>query len=207
MKKESKDALLTTALIAGISVSGFLGYREIFLDGVEDLPDSVCEAAVDTSIADSVLPDTREVTVHTSRGRPGDDIIFSCSLITEEESILSARAEMMKTSQESWRNYHAENKDGKPIDLTGGIEATSWPRDASIYIPCTPSDPEEGVGPRPYALIVTAGMFSESRASGDELRQAIVDIGFQVAERAYEVAECKEKTDFPPSPPRVVASR
>ncbi|SFK39075.1 hypothetical protein [Streptomyces pini] len=207
MKKESKDALLVTALIAGISVVGFLGYREIFLDGVEDLPDSVCDSVVDTSIAERVLPSTRKVTVHTTQGRPGDDIIFSCSLITEEESILSARAEMIKNSRESWRNYHAENKDGKAVDLTGGIEATSWPRDASIYIPCTPPDPEEGVGSQPYALIVTAGMFSESRASGDELRQAIVDIGFQVAERAYEVAECKEKTDFPPRPPRAVSSR
>ncbi|MGY1451814.1 hypothetical protein [Streptomyces sp. SS8] len=207
MKKESKNALLATALIAGVSVAGFLGHREIFLDGVEDLPDSVCNAAVDTSIADRVLPDTRKVTVHTAQGRPGDDIIFSCSLATEEESILSARAEMIKNSRESWRNYHADNKDGKPIDLAGEVEATSWPRDATIYIPCTPPYPEEGAGSQPYALTVTAGMFSESRASGDELRQAIVDIGFQVAERAYEVAECKEKTDFPPRPPRAVASR
>ncbi|MFP8882428.1 hypothetical protein [Streptomyces mangrovi] len=207
MKKENKDALLATALILGISVSGFLGYREVFLDGVEDLPESVCDAAVDTSIADRVLPDTRKVTVHTNQGRPGDDIIFSCSLITEEESILSAMAEMENSSLESWRKYYADKELGKPIDLTGGIEATSWPRDASIYIPCTPPDPEEGVGSQPYALIVTAGMFSESRASGDELRQAIVDIGFQVAERAYEVAECKEKTDFPPRPPRAVSSR
>ncbi|GAA3621826.1 hypothetical protein ACLIYM_18555 [Streptomyces fenghuangensis] len=207
MKKESKDALLVTALIAGISVSGFLGYREVFLDGVEDLPERVCDATVDNSIAARVLPDTRKVTVQTSQGRPGDDIIFSCSLTTEEESILFARAEMMKSSQESWRNYHADNKDGKPIDLAGGIEATSWPRDATIYIPCTPPYPEGGAGSQPYALTVTAGMFSESRASGDELRQAIVDIGFQVAERAYEVAECKEETDFPPRPPRTVASR
>jgi len=206
MKSKRGRALLAITLTSGLAIFAILGYREIFLDGVEDLPERVCEGAVESATAAKVLPDTRKVTENSDRGRPGDERIFSCSLKTEEESILLAEARMHNASPDTWRKFYASSKGGNSVPLPGEVDSLSWPRDASIYIPCTPPEPEGDSGKQPYALIISAEMFSESRVSGKELRQAVVDFAFQVAERAYRVAECKERTDFPLAPPRVTSS-
>ncbi|BFO15821.1 hypothetical protein SHKM778_22090 [Streptomyces sp. KM77-8] len=78
----------------------------------------------------------------------------------------------------------------KALSVSGGL--------ASVYVPCTPPGISPDTAVQSYALITEARTVGETRAKGDELRQAVTDFAYAITRHAYAAGKCQEAKSLPP---------
>ncbi|MEV8021619.1 hypothetical protein AB0O76_35875 [Streptomyces sp. NPDC086554] len=196
---------MTAVAILG---GGFIGYKEIFLSGIEELPNRPCKQGVQRSTASNVLPAARNVEESSRQTllREGD-FLFHCAIMISGESSLSVNVRSADVKLAKWKDFYRASLKGKEVDLSGEPATVSWPRETVIYMRCTPPGRKASSALETYALNVDAKIVGEARISGTELRQQLTEFALQAAEHSHKAAKCQEAISFPDTPPRVDASR
>ncbi|POX40390.1 hypothetical protein C3486_13670 [Streptomyces sp. Ru73] len=183
------------ALLAG----AVFGYREIYLDGIEKLPERPCGGAVQRATAAKILPAAHEVK-EESHESPADNFFFLCSL-DAGESMISAVVKRRDASVASWRDYWRKDLGTGYIEPPGTMHLLSWPTKTMIYLPCTPPGQKSEAAETRFALDIEATAAGDSRVSGGALRQALSDFAVQAARHAQRAARCQERVGLPSAAP------
>ncbi|MGW5196706.1 hypothetical protein [Streptomyces spiralis] len=195
--------------LVSLVVLGLLGAAVVlfFIKGLYLLPDKVCHAAVQRDIVIRTLPRARSADEWPDQGGAGRHFSFACRVSTSGHSILSGQVDPRDSSRTAWEDHYGSLAGHQVVRVTaGGVEALAQTDgdkgSASVYVPCAPATVQEGTASHAYALVADAGVTGKSRATGEELRQALTDFAYQLTEHAYKLAECKGALDFPEELPR-----
>lgn len=208
MKKAHRSRIIITLTAFALLGGGFFGYKEIFLSGIEELPNRPCKQAVQRSTASNVLPAARTVEESSRQTFLYEgDFFFHCAIMISGESSLSVNVRSSDVKLENWKGFYRESLDGKEINLPGEPEIVSWPRETVIYMHCTPPGRKASSAVEKYALGVDAKIVGEARIGGSELRQQLTEFALQAAEHSHKAAKCQEAISFPDTPPKVDAAR
>ncbi|MFI8994278.1 hypothetical protein [Streptomyces sp. NPDC053542] len=203
-----KQKLRRNWLIGGVGCAVVLtgaifGYREIFLQGIEELPERPCGGAVQRATAANILPPAHEVNME-SHESPTDSFYFSCSLDTSD-SMISAIVKQHDASVAAWRKYWRNELGDSYVEPPGKLHLLSGPNKTTIYLPCTPPGKKSKEAETAFALDVEATVAGDSRVSGNELRQQLSDFAVQAARYSQRAAQCQEQTELPSAAPRLPA--
>ncbi|MER7396246.1 hypothetical protein ABT381_12085 [Streptomyces sp. NPDC000151] len=204
MKQKSRRNWLIGGTSCAIVLTGAIfGYREIYLQGIEELPKRPCGGAVQRATAAKILPAAHEVK-YESQESPADNFFFLCSLDTGDSAI-SAIVKKHDASVTSWRNYWRKDLGDGYVEPPGNLHLLSWPNKTTIYLPCTPPGKKSNEAETAFSLDIEATVAGDSRISGDELRQQLSDFAVQVARHSQRAAQCREQAELPSAAPRVSA--
>jgi hypothetical protein len=200
MDKGSRDSVIGTVVIFALVVGGFFVYREVYTDGLDDLPVNVCDGAVDRDIAKHILPDGRSGRQDASSSSPGDHFLFGCR-VDNGKSIVSGEVQFGDASVQMWMDHY--KKDGN-IELVsdGKVEAFATSDVATVYVPCIPQGYKSTGASDSYSLAAEVRVVYKSRIHGAELYQALTDFAYQLTRRAFKLNECQNSIYFPNELPR-----
>lgn len=195
-----KNALLSIGAGCLLLAGGFAGYRFLFTNGLDELPHQVCSGAVDREIAIRALPPSRSAEEGDRSGTPGQHFFYSCYIYAGDDSTISGEAQASDSSVATWVNFYKGKRGGDKLVRVGQgpVQALSLPGGlVSVYVPCTPPRTDPGEAVQSYALVTEARTIGETRAKGEDLRQAVTDFAYAITKHAYRVGECQEHISFP----------
>jgi hypothetical protein len=200
---------LSLAFFAVLGVSVWFGYVQIFTKGLERLPAKVCEGAVPRDLPIAALPPVRSAHQWSEHGGHGRNFSLDCAVYAGD-SILSGRATLNNATVQNWLVHYQARGDKGVLRVSAdsaGVEALAVLDDggrtsAAVYIPCRPRYIPPGEPSGPYGIIVEGAVVGESRVTGAVLGQVLTDFSYQLAKRAYRLADCQGLPDFPEQLPR-----
>ena len=198
--KKNPRALLYIGAGCLLLTGGFTGYHFLFTNGLEKLPHEVCSGAVDRETAVRALPPSRSAEEGDRSGSPGQHFFFSCYIYSGDESTLSGESQASDSSVATWMDFYKGKRGGDKLVRIrkGPVQALSLPGGlVSVYVPCTPPRTDPGEAVQSYSLITEARTIGETRAKGEELRQAVTDFAYAITKHAYRVGECQERISLP----------
>ncbi|MFD8154777.1 hypothetical protein ACFV28_29040 [Streptomyces sp. NPDC059720] len=199
MKKNAR-ALLSIGAGCLLLVGGVAGYRYLFTSGLEQLPQKVCSGAVDREIVIRALPPSRSAEEGDRSGSPGQHFFFSCYVYAGDDSTLSGEAQAADSSVTTWVKFYEGKRGGDELVRIkkGPVQALSLPDGlVSVHVPCTPQRHDSDEAVQSYALVTEARTIGETRAEGDDLRQAVTDFAYAITKHAYRSGGCQERISLP----------
>lgn len=199
MKKNAR-ALLSVGAGCLLLIGGVAGYRYLFTSGLEQLPQKVCSGSVDRGIVIRVLPPSRSAEEGDRSGSPGQHFFFSCYVYAGNESTLSGESQAADSSVTTWVKFYEGKPGGDKLVRVkkGPVQALSLPDGlVSVYVPCTPPRNVSDEAVQSYALVTEARTIGETRAEGDDLRQAVTDFAYAITKHAHRAGGCQERISFP----------
>ncbi|MDQ0833785.1 hypothetical protein QF032_005629 [Streptomyces achromogenes] len=205
MRKNTKIIAFGATTLT-LAFGGWFSYQEYFTNGLDSLPDRVCDQSVQRETVIHILPDSRSAQVGSGTNGSGYSFMYSCHIYGDGDSILSGEVQIQNSSQRSWENYY-KSYGGKSEGLTeqtssDRIYALSKSDFASVYAPCVPTGKNPGKASQAYALVSEVRVIGESRATGVALHQALTDFAYGLTRHAYTAGKCKNIQDFPDELPR-----
>ncbi|MFG2518957.1 hypothetical protein [Streptomyces sp. NPDC048527] len=214
MRKSARDFGIGAVCVCGLTIGGLFGYQQIFTQGLDRLPDRVCDGAVDRETVAHVLPDARSASEDGGATGTGDNFLVGCRVDTTGDSLVSGEVKVQDVSAKSWSDFYkgyGGSEEGKALHVaTNEVRALSKTRIASVYVPCVPRGVKASNARQSYALIGEVRVVGESRVKGAVLRQELTDFAYQLTQHAYKTAECQKDLGFPEElpgyPPSLTAS-
>ncbi|MFC7813456.1 hypothetical protein ACFUTR_02155 [Streptomyces sp. NPDC057367] len=149
------------------------------------------------STVKQILPDARSAEERGRSTDQGRDFVFFCRVLTSDDHIVSGESELQDATSDEWLSgYEQEAGDtyGQLREAAGrkGVKTLTLGRLASVYMPCSIAGGSAKRSLRQYALITEARVIGESRAQGNELREALTEFAVQMSEHAYTVGKCNK---------------
>ncbi|MEU5520144.1 hypothetical protein ABZ759_05430 [Streptomyces sp. NPDC047860] len=196
--KKNVRTLLTGGVVCLLVFGTIASYR-YFTGGLDRLPDKVCSGAVDREIVTKALPSARDAQEGSRVKPPGGRFLFTCHVYTSGDSIMSGEAETTDVAHDTWASYYEGQADGNPVRTRKGpvhVLSVSENR-ASLYVPCTRAGKNPDATADSHGLIAESRTIGKTRATGEELRQAITDFAYFIMQRAFKLNKCREVEALP----------
>lgn len=190
--------LATGAVGCLLALGTIAGYR-YYTGGLDRLPDAVCSGAVTRDIVTKALPSASDAREGSRVNPPGGRFLFTCHVYTSGDSIISGEVETTDVAPDTWSSYYEGQADGSPVRAKKGpvhILSVSENR-ASLYVPCIPIGTSVDAAGPPRGIIAESRTIGETRAAGEELRQAVTEFANGIMQRAFVLNKCQEVEALP----------